>query len=175
MLYNQSQVQAIQHAIKDLNLSHYTTVEAASGVSAAVSGYSRMITAWCRLGAEVLQAAATAVTPADAPLHILAPWLSTLPWLADSRWRKLRTSAPTEVWITLCRTLSRQSAISKKCFLNVMGICRADDLILFAEIECQTNQTPHTPHAGLGGAAGCAGTTLFATAGVSRLAARCLT
>jgi len=174
MLYNQCQVQAIQHAIKDLNLSHYTTVEAASGVSAAVSGYSRMITAWCRLGAEVLQAAATAVTPADAPLHILAPWLSTLPWLADSRWRKLRTSAPTEVWITLCRTLSRQSAISKKCFLNVMGICRADDLILVAKLNARLiNHRTHRMQ--VLEAAGCAGTTLSATAGVSQLAARCLT
>lgn len=46
---------------------------------------------------EVLQAAAAVDAPVKAPLHAIAAWLAVLPWLADSRWRKLRTSAPTEV------------------------------------------------------------------------------
>ncbi len=48
-------------------------------------------------GTEVLQAAAAVDAPVEAPLHAIAAWLAVLPWLADSRWRKLRTSAPTEV------------------------------------------------------------------------------
>ena len=48
-------------------------------------------TSWRQAVSEVLTAAAAADGPPSAPLHVLAAWFSVLPWLADSRWRRLRT------------------------------------------------------------------------------------
>ena len=48
-------------------------------------------TSWRQAVSEVLTAAAAADGPPSAPLYVLAAWLSVLPWLADSRWRRLRT------------------------------------------------------------------------------------
>lgn len=50
-------------------------------------------TSWRQAVSEVLTAAAAADGPPSAPLHVLAAWLLVLPWLADSRWRRLRTGA----------------------------------------------------------------------------------
>lgn len=50
-------------------------------------------TSWRQAVSEVLTAAAAADGMPAAPLHVLAAWLSVLPWLADSRWRRLRTGA----------------------------------------------------------------------------------
>ena len=64
-------------------------------------------TSWRQAVSEVLTAAAAADGLPSAPLHVLAAWLSVLPWLADSRWRRLRTGNPQNA--TLCAICHPQS------------------------------------------------------------------
>ncbi|KAK9841839.1 hypothetical protein WJX81_006512 [Elliptochloris bilobata] len=65
-------------------------------------------TSWRLAVSKVLAAAAAADGTPDAPLHVLAAWLTVLPWLADSRWRRLRTGAPTELLEGLVDALGRR-------------------------------------------------------------------
>ncbi len=46
--------------------------------------------------ADIVEATAKAEAHPAAPLHIVAPWLEVLLWLADARWRKLGAAAPVE-------------------------------------------------------------------------------
>ena len=48
------------------------------------------------LCADILEAATGCQAHWAAPLHIVAPWLECLSWLADARWRKLGAAAPLE-------------------------------------------------------------------------------
>ena len=45
---------------------------------------------------DVIEVTAKAEAHPAAALHIAAPWLQLLPWLADARWRKLGSAAPVE-------------------------------------------------------------------------------
>ena len=46
--------------------------------------------------ADVIEVTAWARPHPAAPQHVVAPWLQTLSWLADARWRKLGAAAPVE-------------------------------------------------------------------------------
>lgn len=48
------------------------------------------------VSADIVEATAKAEGHPAAPLHVIAPWLEVLLWLADARWRKLGTAAPVE-------------------------------------------------------------------------------
>ena len=48
------------------------------------------------LGADVVEVTAKAQAHPGAHLHLLAPWLQALRWLADARWRKLGAAAPVD-------------------------------------------------------------------------------
>lgn len=48
------------------------------------------------LGTDVVEVTAKTQAHPAAPLHIVAPWLQLLLWLADARWHKLGAAAPVE-------------------------------------------------------------------------------
>lgn len=48
------------------------------------------------LGTDVVEVTAKAQAHPAAHLHLLAPWLQALRWLADARWRKLGAAAPVD-------------------------------------------------------------------------------
>ena len=50
----------------------------------------------CTCFADIVEVTAKAETHPTAPLHVMAPWLEVLLWLADARWRKLGSAAPVE-------------------------------------------------------------------------------
>ncbi|KAL3140229.1 hypothetical protein ABBQ38_004504 [Trebouxia sp. C0009 RCD-2024] len=52
--------------------------------------------AWRDLVADVVEVTAKTQAHPAAPLHIVAPWLQLLLWLADARWHKLGAAAPVE-------------------------------------------------------------------------------
>ncbi|DBA95921.1 TPA: hypothetical protein ACH3X1_001448 [Trebouxia sp. C0004] len=52
--------------------------------------------AWRDLAADIVEATTKAEGHPAAPVHVIAPWLEVLLWLADARWRKLGTAAPVE-------------------------------------------------------------------------------
>ena len=50
----------------------------------------------CTLGTDIVEVTAKAQAQPAAHLHLLAPWLQALRWLADARWSKLGAAAPVD-------------------------------------------------------------------------------
>ncbi|KAK9806258.1 hypothetical protein WJX72_007513 [[Myrmecia] bisecta] len=74
---------------------------------------ARETMAWRAAVTEVIEMSAMVDARPEAPIHVVAVWLGVLQWLADARWRKLRSTAPTDQLEALLDALQRHVGVLK--------------------------------------------------------------